>query len=366
MADEPTSEKRLGAVLFYGVVAILAYLVYLIFEPFLAPLAWAGVLVVLFYPWHQRLERRWGKTWAAAASTAGVTLILIVPVLFVMTAFVRQGIEAARSVQQSLTTGEFSWMNRLWEWIVQRVPVESQADVATLAKQLGERTASFLATELGWVLRNVIHVFFDLLVTILAMFYFFRDGAEIMDGLRQVLPFEEAHRNRMITESHNLIFASVTSSLLAAAVHGLVGGLGFKIVGLHAALFWGVVMAFFSFLPLVGSAIIWVPASIILVLQGHAGRGLLLVTFCALIVSTMDNVIRPWLISGRARLSGLIIFISVLGGIIVFGMLGVVLGPIVVATAASVLELYERRGQLPGSGTSGAKPVGSERAPVLE
>jgi predicted PurR-regulated permease PerM len=114
-------------------------------------------------------------------------------------------------------------------------------------------------------------------------------------------------------------------------------------VGLGAPLFWGVVMAFFALLPVVGSAAIWVPAAIWLMATGHWGRGLVLVAICAGVAGTVDNLLRPVLLSGRARLSGLLVFISLLGGISVFGVLGVVLGPIVVATTAGILDVYTRR-----------------------
>jgi predicted PurR-regulated permease PerM len=112
------------------------------------------------------------------------------------------------------------------------------------------------------------------------------------------------------------------------------------LAGIKAPIFWGVMMGFFSLVPLVGSALVWVPISISLMIGGHLGRGILLAIFCSVIVGLVDNLIRPWLMSGRGEMGGLVVFISVLGGISVFGMLGVVLGPIVVATAATLLDLY--------------------------
>jgi predicted PurR-regulated permease PerM len=122
-------------------------------------------------------------------------------------------------------------------------------------------------------------------------------------------------------------------------------------------------MGFFSLVPVVGSSLIWVPAAVGLIAGGHIGRGILLIVICGLLVALVDNVVRPWLISGRAEMGGLVVFISVLGGISVFGLLGVVLGPIVVATAASMLDLY-----MPSSraGNTTAKADGRKRGGVLE
>jgi len=366
VAAEPSSQVRLGAVLFYGVVLLLAYLVYLVFEPFLTPLAWAAVTVVIFYPWHLRLEQRWGRTWAATVSTTGVTVLLVVPILLLMTVFVRQAFEAARSSEQAFTGGHLAWANNAWEWISHHVPGETPESLASLARQGAERLGAFLAAELGTALRHIVHFIFDLFVMLLAMFYLFRDADSVMSAFRNALPFEEVHREKMIAEARELIYASVTSSLVAAVASGLVGGMAFAIAGISAPVFWGVATAFASFIPLVGSAIIWVTAGIWLIAQGHLGRGIFVLVFCAGVLGMVDNVLRPWLISGKAQLSGLLVFIGVVGGITVFGLLGVVLGPIVVAAAASVLAIYAPRGRPQHSETPKSKPVGEKRAAVLE
>ncbi len=334
--------ERLATALFYGAVLLLAYLVFRIFEPFLVPLGWAAVLVVFFHPLHARLDKRLGKTSAAAASTLGVTLILIVPALLLITLSIRQGWEAAVGIQHAVAAGRLPWVTRAWAWIVERAPGEAPADLATLVRQGAERVAGFLAAEAGTLLRNTVVFLFEFFVMVFALFYFFRDADGIMVWMRRVLPFEESHRDRMITEARNLIFASVTTSLIVAAVQGLVGGLAFALVGLGAAVFWGLAMAFFSFLPVVGAWGIWAPAAVWLMATGRWGRGLMLVGISVVVTASVDNFLRPMLISGRARLSGLLIFIGVLGGVAVFGMLGVVLGPIIVATAAGILDTYAR------------------------
>ena len=335
-----TTQKRLGTALFYGILIILAYLVYLVFRPFLAPLAWAIVMAVVAYPVYARLARKWGRTLAATMSTLGVTLIIIVPAIFVTGAFIRQGVEAVQVVQQQIQSGHFAWVNDLWLRIQEKFPDANPSDLTTVIHRYANAGAAYLATRVGTVLRNTAVFLFDLTVIILSMFYFFRDGDAIVARLRQVLPFDKAHRDRMIDDARELIFASVTSSLVAAVAHGVLGGLAFGLTGIHAPIFWGVMMGFFSLVPVVGSALIWVPAGISLMVNGHIGMGIVLMIFCSVIVGLVDNIIRPWMISGRAQMGGLVVFISVLGGISVFGMLGVVLGPIVVAAGASMLDLY--------------------------
>jgi predicted PurR-regulated permease PerM len=363
VSAELSTQKRLGNALFYGIVALLAYLTFLVFESFLAALAWAMVLVIVSYPAYEWLARRWGTTMAAIASTVGVTLILIIPTLLVMGAFVRQGVDAVQEIQLGVAGGHFRWVNDLWTHIQQRFPDASPADLATVLRRYADQAAGYFASRLGAVLRNTAVFLFHLSVTILAMFYLFRDGNSIVKRLREVLPFEDAHRERMISEARDLVFASVTSSMAAAVAHGVMGGIAFALTGVHAPIFWGVMMGFFSLVPVVGSSLIWVPAALSLMVGGHIARGVILVVICGLLVGLVDNVVRPWLISGRAEMGGLVVFISVLGGISVFGMLGVVLGPIVVATAASLLDLYAPSTQ---AGNIASKAGGRKRSGVLE
>ncbi|HXX44072.1 MAG TPA: AI-2E family transporter [Candidatus Acidoferrales bacterium] len=343
MSSETSSRTRLGTALFYGIIVLLVYLVYLVFAPFLVPLAWAAVLVVVSYPAYEWLARRWGATMAAGASAVGVTLILIVPILLVMIAFVRQGVDAAQSIELKISSDHWVWINHLWAQVQQRFPGTSPEDLTNTLRRYGEQAAEYVTARLGTILKHTAEFVFHLGVTILAMFYIFRDGHSIVARLREVLPFEASHRNRMLADARSLIFASVTSSLVAAAVHGILGGLAFVATGVRAPIFWGVMMAFCSFVPLVGSALVWLPVAISLIAGGHTIRGVVLIIFCALIVGSVDNLVRPWLISGRAEMGGLVVFISVLGGISVFGLLGLVLGPIIVATAASMLDLYAPR-----------------------
>lgn len=337
-------QQRLGAVLFYLFIALLAYLAYRVFEPFLVPLCWAAVLVVVFDPLNKRLERQWGPARASTACTVLVTLLLIVPAIGVGIAFIHQGLQAGAAVQGELSNGGFIRLDKAWEWLAAHVPGQTPESLSQLLHRAIAATAAFLASQVGVVLRNVAIFLFDLVVTILAMFYFFRDSTAIMTWLRRIIPFERESREEMLGKSRDLIFASVTMALAAALIHGLAGGVAFAIVGITAPVFWGVAIAFFSLLPVVGDLLIWIPAMIDMVVTGHWGKAILLAVIVTIVAGFIDNIMRPWFISGRARLSGLIVFIAVIGGMAMFGLLGIVLGPIIVATAASVLDMYAKAG----------------------
>lgn len=336
-----SAEDRFSTLVFYGVVLCLAYLVFRVFEPFLVPLGWAGVFGVIFYSLNKRFEKKWGATQSAAFITTGVTIILIVPVLLLSAMFVREGIAAARNIQLEMAGEGYGWVNHAWGWVGSKLSAEGiNVDLAGLVQQGASRAGEYMAGELGAVIKNIVVVLFELFVMLFALFYFLKDGDSIVVRFRHFLPFEETMTERMLSEARELIFASVTTSLVIATVQGVICGGAFALVGLGSAIFWGVVMGFLSLLPVVGAWPVWIPATIWLFSTGHWGRALILIGLCGALGAGIDNVLRPVLLGGRASLNGLLVFISVLGGIAVFGVLGVVLGPIVVATAVGILDVY--------------------------
>jgi predicted PurR-regulated permease PerM len=340
MKVDAKAQERLGALIFYLIVGALAYFVFRVFEPFIVPLAWAAVLVVVAHPVYDVLERRWGATRAALACTLGVTLVMILPTISVMYAFAQQGVGAVHAIQQRVAEGRFAWVNHAWSDVQRRFPEIGSDSFGDTLRGWAESAAGYAAQRLGTILAHAATFFFDLFVTILVMFYLFRDSTSLLARLRDVLPFQKEQSDRMFEETEDLIFASVMSTAAAALTQGLLGGLSFAAAGIGAPIFWGVMVAFFSLVPVIGSALIWVPAAVTLMVTGHVTKGIVLLAFYGVVIAFADYVVRPWLISGRAEMGGLVVFISVLGGVKVFGLLGIVLGPIVVALAASLLDFY--------------------------
>lgn len=339
---------RLTAVVSYGVLLLLIYLVFRISEPFLSALAWAAILVTFFYPMHKRLAKRLSPVPASVISTVAVTVLLIAPAILVTTFFVREAVSISRGVQHSIVEQHAPIIAKSWSWIAHHVPgIDPNADIFGTLEQGIEKQAGFLAERIGTILKNIAAFIFDLFVMIFAMFYFFRDAAKILGAVRSIMPFDAQHQDAMIIQVQELISASVITSLVVAAIQGALGGVGFSLVGLPAPVFWGVLMAFFSLIPVVGSGLIFVPATLWLGFSGHWGRAIVLLAICAGVSTVLDNVLRPLMLGGRTELSGLVVFISVIGGVSLFGMLGLVLGPILVAMAAGVLTVYRESAESP-------------------
>jgi predicted PurR-regulated permease PerM len=207
-------------------------------------------------------------------------------------------------------------------------------------RQGAERIGTFLASRLGALVKNLFTFFVDLFIVIFALFFMFRDGEEIVSGLSHLAPFDESIQEDIVRESRDLIFASVAVALVIALLQGVLGGLAFTIGGISSPIFWAVVIAFFSLVPVVGSALIWVPGALFLAFTGHWGKGLAVVVICGAVAGVADNIVRPLLLRNRTHLNELFLFLGVLGGLEVFGLLGLVIGPTIVAAAMGVFRVY--------------------------
>ena len=161
----------------------------------------------------------------------------------------------------------------------------------------------------------------------------------------------------MIRQTRDLVYTSVAAGLMIASLQGLAGGVVFAVLGLGAPVFWGVIMGFLALLPFVGTWVVWVPAAIWLMATGHVVKGVALAVLGGVVVGSIDNFLRPAILSGRAQMNGLLMFISLLGGVSVFGLLGLVLGPLVTAIVTGLFEAYvgsrghRRTGTVGGPGT---------------
>jgi predicted PurR-regulated permease PerM len=347
-----TTSDRLTTVLSYGALLLLGYLVYRIFEPFLIPLVWSAVLAIFFNPLYQRLSQRLSPNRAALMSTLAVTVLLIVPTLLVLFFTARQGLEASARLQAALAVHgqgpDEGFLPDLEAWLRNHMPSSIQSiDVESQLEQAVQNFGSLVAGSIGALLRNLVRFFVDLFLMIFTLFFMFRDGPGVVRAVRHLIPFDDQIQTEMIEESRELIFASVAVALVIAVIQGFLGGVAFAITGIASPLFWGVVIAFFSLVPVVGSALIWLPGAAWLGFNGHWGKAILVVAICGGVSTVADNIVRPILLSNRTRLNDLLLFIGVIGGLEVFGLLGLVAGPTILAAAMGVFRVYmDRRDEI--------------------
>jgi predicted PurR-regulated permease PerM len=338
-------EDRVRWLALWAAAVVAVYLCWLMLRPLVGVLAWATVLVVVFYPVHQRVAARVrGATLAAFVSCMLVVLVVLLPLGFIAVVLVRELAAAAQTAQQlavaffdpntPLTGRVFNWLGQYFDLTQLRSTEFLQQRLAGLAGAIASRTWGFL----GGVTGAVVKVFF----IIYTMYYLFRDGERIAAALPDVLPLEREQAEHIIARTKTVIGASVNGVLVIAAIQGALGGLAFFALGLHSALVWGVVMTFLSMIPMAGAFVVWVPAAVFLLATGHWVKALLLVAWGLFVIGTVDNFLRPKLVGERAKLHELFIFFSVLGGLQVFGVLGLVLGPVVLAVTLALFDVLRQ------------------------
>lgn len=334
-----SSRERFARVIFYVLILLFGYLTYLVISPFLAPLAWATVFAIMFYGLHLALTPRIGATRSALAATLITAVLIVVPAVVLVSVVAHEAPQVVDYLQQASLNAPRR-IEHTWEVIRRRSPTPLPEDPAFLVREGAQRVLSFLAPRAGAVVADLFATLGSLFVMLFAMFFLVRDGHTLARQVRDLLPIPEAARDRLMTDTRDLIIASVGAGLVVAAVQGTIGGITFWLLGIKAAVIWGVVMAFCSLIPLVGAALVWVPTALWLLLSGDVMRGIILILIGTFGIGLADNVLRPLLLAGRTSASGLVVLLGLLGGAAAFGFIGLVLGPIVLVTAGSLLRVF--------------------------
>src|SRR6185369_9138007 len=221
-------------------------------------------------------------------------------------------------------------------------------DPATLLSDAAARAAAFVSSRAAGVIQDSVAFVATLAIALFALFFLLRDGPALMAALRRAVPLEPDLRERLFRQTATMVTASVRSNLIVAAAQGILCGLAFWIVGLSAPVFWEVVTMVCCLLPL-GGWVVWAPAALWLVMSGSVSRGVLLAALGAGIVSGVDNVLRPVLLSGASEMNGLMLLISLIGGIAAFGTVGLVAGPALMAAAVALFDVFT---SMPDAGAS--------------
>lgn len=352
-----TDRVRFARVVFYAVVLLVGYLAFRVVRPFLQPLGWAAIFAVMLAPLERRLARWAGRSGAAFLLTLAAAVVLVAPAVGVLSLLVREVALLSGAIQETGFIAETpERLEAFWETLRARVPFDLPDEPGDLVGQAVQKVGGAVAARAGAVLQNVASFVFSLVVMLFALFFFLRDGPALGAAIRELLPFAGPRRDRLVAQTRDLVVASVGAGLVVAAIQAVLGGVTFALLGLSAPVLWGVAMGFASLLPVVGSALVWVPAAVWLALTGELLRGFILAAVGAGIIGMVDNVVRPLILSGRTTVNGLVIFIGLLGGAAAFGFIGLVLGPVVLVAAGTLLEAALAPDEPEQGGTSDAPP----------
>jgi predicted PurR-regulated permease PerM len=344
--EERHETDRLTRAVFYGTCILAGWLMWRIVRPFGMEIGWAAVLAICLNPIRNRLAARLGATKAAIVITLGVLFLVVLPTIFVGHTLYTEGATSVAYVEQKLADqgGPAELFHRIWEWGRVRVPVlpEERLVLDEVSASVG-RILEFVAHRVGAVIAGMVGFLFSLVIMLSILFFLLRDSPSFARALRRVMPFEPELNERFIDLASDLVSASVTTMLVNAAIQGTIGAVSFLLLGVPGAILWALIMTILTFLPLVGSALVWVPAAISLALAGHLVKSVVLLLIGLVILGNVDNVIRPLLLSGKSKLNTLVLVISLMGGISAFGFIGVVLGPLVAVLLTAIVESYAAR-----------------------
>ncbi len=312
---------------------------------FLITILMAAIFTGLSYPAYQwLLVRLRGRRALAAIATLALLLVLVIaPLVAVLGAAANEALRVSETVLPRLQQlvdepGEFESRLRALPGYERVEPYRAQ--ILTKAGELVGGAGKFLFAALSATTRATAVFIFQAFVLLYTMFYFLTGGPELLSGVLAYLPLPESDKKRMLEKFVSVTRATLKGTILIGAVQGVLGGLAFWAVGLDAAIFCGTAMTILSIIPGIGSVLFWLPAAIILLATGEVWRCVGLVAFGSLVVGSVDNVLRPRLVGRDTKMHELLIFFSTLGGLVLFGAMGFILGPILAALFVTVWEMF--------------------------
>jgi predicted PurR-regulated permease PerM len=312
----------------------------LVSAPFLPALTWALVLAVLFISPHRLLERFLPPSVAALVSILIVGLVVVGPLLLVIERIVSEAAVGVDYIQKAVRQGNWQtmldahpWLSGFQSWI------ERRFDLQSIFSQLG----AFFTNIAANILRASTGQIITTLLAFYLLFFLLRDRAIALQTLARLSPFSNLETGKIIVRVRDTIHAIIFGTLAVAALQGFLGGFMFWALGFNSPVLWGLIMGLLSIVPVLGSFVIWIPATIYLLIEGRWVEGIILGLWGGVVIASIDNLVRPLLIGDSMRLHTVPAFIAMLGGLQLFGASGIVIGPIVMALSPLLLEFWRRR-----------------------
>ncbi|TAM78895.1 MAG: AI-2E family transporter [Acidobacteria bacterium] len=331
------------------VLAIVLYFVGRILEPFFPALTWAAILATVFYPVYQRSERYLRRRELASALCCVVlTVAIILPVISLLFLMAGESVKAYKNLEDVVASGVPAKIAairnspryiKLAEHLRELgLPEPSIGATAMRAVRAGSK---FLVEHSAAVVSGFLNFVVQLFVMLFGLYYLFLHGPQILHELRSLVPLRPEYEERIFQKFTGVVHATFTGSLAVALIQGALGGLGFLVFGISSPLLWGASMALVSLIPVVGTALIWGPVVAFYLLTGSIAKGLIMLAVFGIAVGSIDNILKPLLIQHGMEIHTLWVFIGVIGGLSVFGFLGIVLGPFLFSILVVLLEIYK-------------------------
>ena len=360
----------------FGLVTAVAvaYLLFRVLQPFLMQLLWAGLLAAILHPFHRRLSARFNNrpTASSAVISFGGALGIIIPVSILATVFTRQAGELLGKLQVAANQRHIEGLSDVLALpAVQGVLGQLQETAGVHPDQVIEWATSgaqkgiqFLLGAGGNVFVGALGAIGNFLFVVFFLFFFLRDGAKAVSTVAHLIPMPPARRGELFATLSTTAQAVVLGTLLTAAVQGTLVGIGFAMAGLPSAIVFGVLAMICSPIPMIGTALVWVPAAGALFLQGRPGWAVFMLVWGVLVVSMVDNILRPLLISGKSGVPTLLVFAGVLGGLASFGSVGMFIGPLILTLVVALIRYADELARQRETTSLTPIPVSRPSAPV--
>jgi predicted PurR-regulated permease PerM len=339
--------------IFFGLSFVLIlYLFYMMLRPFLISVILSLTLVSLFYPNYQQLNRkvRGRSGLSAILMCTIITILLIIPSFLFSIALFNELNQAYGSFQaempadwleQALPWQTNPLIREFWSGLHQYLGVEEESIGAALSS-LASRAVGFFLEHYSIILSGIGAFLLNFFIMVFSMFFFFRDGSRFLAELKRLVPLAPHYEDMLVTKLRNVVYATFFGIFATAICQGLAGGIIFFILGISNPILWGTATAIFSLVPVMGTATVWVPMAVYLILTGSVTKGIVLLILGSTVIGLVDNFVRPLIIEGRSDgMHLLLVFFALLGGLVLFGPAGLVLGPLITALLVAFLDIYK-------------------------
>lgn len=339
--DDWGSRSHVHTLLLMALTVAGMYFCYRLAAPFFSAFTWALALAVLFTPLYRWIGSKVKyPNLAALICVLVAALIVVVPATFVLQQTIAEAAKGAEIIKTTVETGEW---RRVFDAHPLIAPVgdwiERQFDLPEMVNSV---TSWLTGTAASFVHGSVLQLI-GLVLTFYIFFYFLRDRDAALQSIRSLSPLSETDMNRIFDGVNDSVHATLYGTFAVAIVQGTLGGLMFWWLGLPEPLLWGIVMALLAVVPVLGAFIIWIPAAVFLFLEGSEGKALLLTFWGAIVVGGIDNLLYPMLVGSRLKMHTVTAFVSIVGGLIVFGSFGLILGPVIFTVTRLLLEIWRNQ-----------------------
>jgi predicted PurR-regulated permease PerM len=286
--------------------------------------------------------------------TVLVTLVIVLPFSVLMVSLGQEAGDAYHAFEEMIQTGrlkatleqakELPVLKQILSRLDQTFNLSSLEPIDFILKNLRQISAVLLSQS-SKILKGVSGFLIAFFFTLLSLYYLFKDGERLFDALKGILPIPPRERDLLIGRFRDMVNATIFGGLLIALIQGVLGGMAFWVLGIASPLLWGTAMALFSFIPLGGTALIWIPAALLLIIQGAVAKGIILLAIGVFIISSVDNLLRPLVVGVQTHIHPLLLFFTVIGGLQAFGMIGIITGPLIASLCLTLIEIYLQGGQ---------------------